>query len=251
MGLKVCSLSSGSKGNSILIYSESTQILVDAGISAKKVLEGLTALKLAPQLDALLITHSHYDHIRYCNEIKEAFSAEVYAHRLTAEDMPSVKVNAFDFHDFYIRDITVSPFKLSHDVFCVGYNFFRCGSKVSVATDTGVIDDETLLRLEGSESAVIEANHDKNLLMSNPHYSLTLKRRILSDRGHLSNDASAEIAAFLVRTGTKNIMLAHLSEENNYPELALDTVGKRLKAERLSAFVTVALQHKMSDIIGE
>lgn len=233
-----------------MICSEDTQILVDAGITVKKVLEGLVALRRSPRIDALLITHSHSDHIRYCKEISEAFGVEVYAHYNTVPALGLKKVKPFDLHDFYIRDITVSPFALSHDVFCVGYNFYCAGSKVSVLTDTGCVDAKTLCELEGSKIAVLEANHDPELLKTNPNYSAPLKHRILSERGHLSNEASAEIAAHLVKTGTDSIILAHLSQENNYPELALDTVKKRLKAENLDCMLYVALQNKMSEEIG-
>lgn len=249
MGLKICSFSSGSKGNCTFICNENTQILVDAGISVKKVLEGLVTLKKPPKIDGVLITHSHSDHIRYVREIKEAFDTEVFAYASTAAEIADAPwIQPFDLRDFYVRDITVSPFKLSHDVFCVGYNLFSNGSKVSIATDTGIITAVTLERLQGSESVVIEANHDKELLLKNPRYSQALKHRILSDKGHLSNDASADVVAHLVRTGTKNIILAHLSEENNYPELALDTVLRRLAKENLSAKLSVALQHKMGEL---
>lgn len=249
MGLKVCSLASGSKGNCIFVGSEETNLLIDAGVSVKKVVEGLDKIGV-DRIDALLVTHEHSDHIRYVREIAEHFSAQVYAHRATAPALCLDCVHAFDLRDFYIRDITVSPIELSHDVFCVGYNLFRSGSKVSVVTDTGIVKKENLQLLEGSETAVIEANHDERLLMQNPKYSAALKQRILSDRGHLSNDAAAALSAFLVRTGTKNIVLAHLSEENNYPELALDTVQKRLAAENLSCKLTVASQRKLGEKIG-
>lgn len=252
MGLTVCSLASGSKGNCIFVGSDDTSLLIDAGISAKKVDEELEKLGLPRKIDALLITHEHFDHIRYIREITEHFSPEVYAHFNTAPALGQcgVSVHSFDLGDFFIRDITVSPIQLSHDVFCVGFNLFRAGSKVSVVTDTGIVTAENLQKLYGSETVVIEANHDKKLLMTNPRYSSVLKRRILSDRGHLSNDTTASIASFLVKTGAKNIVLAHLSEENNYPELALDVVRKTLEKENLHCNLFVAYQNRPSEKIG-
>lgn len=250
MEFTVCTLASGSKGNCTYISDGQTSLLIDAGISPKRVLQGLTEMGVSPKIDALLITHEHIDHIRYVKEIQETFSVDVYAHKNTARALADIiDLKIFDLHDFYIKGITVSPFQLSHDVYCIGYSFIREGKKVSILTDTGVVRNEVYLCLQGCETAVIEANHDEKLLMMNPKYSPALKHRILSDLGHLSNASAAKLAAALVEGGTENIILAHLSEENNYPELALDTVQKFLDEKHLTCRLSVAYQRKIGEKI--
>ncbi|MCH5163524.1 MAG: MBL fold metallo-hydrolase [Clostridiales bacterium] len=253
MGLKICSLASGSRGNCIYIASDTTTLLIDAGISCKRIKEGLKALNTDPMSLNLLITHSHSDHIGHLKMVAKTFSPIIYTHYLTYSEVSSrlpgyLKLKEFD-GDFYVGDITVSPFRVSHDVPCVGYSVICGGKKISVVTDVGRLTVDNMRHLDGSDVVLIESNHDENMLLANPRYAMPLKRRILSDSGHLSNKACAAAAVECVKNGAKQIMLGHLSQENNTPELAYQTTLSEISGAGLSAGLNVALQDKMSEII--
>ena len=154
--------------------------------------------------------------------------------------------------DFYIGDINVTPFKTPHDAVCsVGYRLDVGAASVAVATDIGHISDSWMRVIEGTQLVLLEANHDSNMLIYGD-YPDNLKRRILSDRGHLSNDACAQAAAHLARTGTRVILLSHISENNNTPRLAYDTVANELCAEGIrpgkDIYLGLLEQNHASDI---
>lgn len=253
MALRICSLASGSHGNCIFIGSETTSLLIDAGISCKRIKEGLKALDVDPMSLNVLITHSHSDHIAHLDSVAKNMSPIVYTHFLSYSGISSkipgyLKLKEFD-GDFYIGDITVSPFKLSHDVPCVGYSFICGGKKISVVTDVGQLSQSNLISIDGSDVVLIESNHDENMLLANSRYSYPLKKRILSDRGHLSNKACAAASIECIKSGTKQIILGHLSQENNTVELAYETTHKAIENAHLSAGLCVAYQDRMSNII--
>ena len=231
--MELISLKSGSRGNSALVVSEKTKILIDCGISGKTAEKSLGQLDINPaEIDAIVVTHEHIDHILGVGVMMRRYKTPVFANADTWNAMlPQIGkideslIREFKcYEDFEIGDIGVAPFPIPHDAANpVGYSFLNDGEKVSVATDVGELKKEMFLALRGSDTVLLEANHDVNMLEMGS-YPMPLKRRIRGNLGHLSNDDAGKAAEFLVRLGTENIILGHLSEENNYPRLALETV---------------------------
>ena len=235
--IKFCSLVSSSKGNSALISDGRTNILVDCGISRKKTVDALTRVGVrACDIDAILVTHEHSDHIGGIGVMSRGFDIPVYANELTWEAMresvgaiSEKNVKCFSNSDeFEINGACISPFKTPHDAAdSVGYCIDIGNLKTAVATDMGHLSEEVMKRLEDRDIVLLEANHDVEML-KNGRYPVPLKKRILGDRGHLSNDVSAQIAVRLLKSGTRAILLGHLSEENNLPQIAYDVVRNAL-----------------------
>lgn len=233
MALEFCILASGSKGNSTLVRSDHARILLDAGLTARQLALRLESVgETAEQINAVVITHAHTDHVSGVAEFAKKFNIPVYAPYSVAQGMMRSKViphlRPFDGGDFFIEDMTVSPFGVPHDVPCYGYSFYCAGSKISVLTDLGAIPKNVLSDVSDSDAVVLEANHDEALLNANPRYPQRLKNRILGTHGHLSNIACACGVESLARSGVKQVVLAHLSEQNNDPLLALTTVREKL-----------------------
>ncbi len=252
MALRVCSFASGSAGNCIYVASDTTDILIDAGICLKRIKECLAAVG-AGKNPNVLVTHTHSDHVAHLRRLVSNFSPSVFVHASIFGQVNAMlggydKLVPFD-GDFYVGDITVSPFRLSHDVPCVGFSLINMGKKVSVLTDTGAVTSENLDRIAGSKAVFIEANHDEKMLLANDRYSYMLKRRILSGQGHLSNSACAAAVVRCVRSGASDIVLCHLSRENNSPSQALCTTQAAIDAAGLRARLSVAYQDKMSELI--
>lgn len=259
MAFKVCSIASGSKGNCLYISSGKTKVLIDCGIPLSSICKGLKEADGVDisEIDAVLVTHEHIDHIRslsYAGEI-----VPVYAHNRAFAAIearaPLGRAERIDFFDtpFNVGDIEVVPFRVPHDAsYPVGFSLLSGGVKVSVATDLGCITKGVLSNIEGSDLAVLEANHDERMLRAGK-YPERLKQRILGKSGHLSNMIAGLTAAELLKSGIRNIILGHLSEENNTPELAYASVRSVL--ERSGAEVgkdvtlTVASQRQISDVI--
>lgn len=235
MSLKICSFSSSSSGNCIYVASEKTKILIDSGIPLSRVGKSLRVLSQSCDDLSVLVTHSHSDHISGIAPIVSKYGAKVYAHSLS--DIPTEEFdfgyNTFSDSEFTVGDILVSPFRVSHDVFTLGYSLIHQNKKISVLTDLGKIDLGVISAIKDSDIIFIESNHDEELLRNNPKYPAFLKRRILSDRGHLSNSACAQAITILAENGVKNFILGHLSKENNYPELAFRTVCNILRANNI------------------
>lgn len=235
--MRIVNLSSGSDGNLTYIETPSTKILVDAGLSCREIEKRLSLLNLkGNQIDAILITHEHSDHIKGLNNFAAKFNTKIYAHNDEWEILSS-KLNKitnsqkhfFDSFPFKINDLDISAFKLPHDsVCCVGFTIKNCNKKVSLLTDLGNVDTGILQNAFGSQLVYLEANHDIKLLKNNINYPTTLKQRILSKVGHLSNIASAEAINLLAQNGTRQIVLSHLSTENNDPFLAYTTIKEHL-----------------------
>lgn len=240
MALYFHSFASGSSGNSYLVRSEQTALLVDCGISGKKIKERLACLGLTPSdLAGLLISHEHIDHVRSLKLMARAASAaSLYASpgtfRAVEDKVETERTRAFRCEDgpFRIGDITVYPFRLSHDALePVGYMFEADGRRCAIITDTGIISQEVSDAMAEADLICLEANHEENLLLLSS-YPYTLKQRILSPYGHLSNDDSARCAAaFLHARRNKrkpHLFLAHLSRMNNSPEMAALTFRNTL-----------------------
>ncbi len=233
--MKLCSIASGSSGNCIYVGSQNTNLLVDAGVSAKRIENGLNQIDIMPDtIQGILITHEHSDHISGLGVLARKYHIPIYATYETAKALQQIKslgsVEEELYHyinpdeEFMINDICIEPFSTSHDASNpVCYTMRSQGHKVGIATDLGKYDDYIVSKLTDSELLYIEANHDVNMLMVGK-YPYYLKQRILGDRGHLSNETSATLISKLIHPKLKNIILAHLSKENNYEELAYETV---------------------------
>ena len=254
MGLRFCSFASGSTGNCYLLKTENTNLLVDVGIAGKRVIEGLSSCAVKPeQIDGILVTHEHTDHIKSLRMIaKKAVNGKIYTSEGTAysvnEKLPMLadKIRITDTAaSFKVGDIEVEAFSLSHDAEDpVGFSVHSGGKRVTIITDTGVATKQMLSIAAKSDLLVLEANHEVNILHCSS-YPYELKRRILSDYGHLSNDAAAEfiyeVDKLRKNGGGENksekqkILLAHLSKENNSPMQAMLTIKNRLFEEDMIA----------------
>ena len=231
--MDILSLRSGSRGNASLVSGGNTKLLVDCGVSGKSVTSVLADVDVYPEdISAIAVTHEHIDHIAGIGVMMRRYHIPVWANAATWTAMESQVgkidkslVNIFDNDSsFEIGEIGVKPFSIPHDAADpVGYSFMCGDEKVAVATDIGELKKDLFEAILGSKTVLLEANHDVNMLEIGK-YPPQLKRRIRGKLGHLSNDDAGRAAEFLVRLGTERIILGHLSEENNYPELARQTV---------------------------
>lgn len=233
--MQLCSIASGSSGNCIYVGNQNTHVLIDAGVSAKRIETGLHELNIDPKnLAGILITHEHSDHIAGLGVMLRRYKLPVYG---TVETLNSIlkqktigRIEEEQLHyiepnqRFEIGQLQINPFTISHDA-CnpVCYTFSYEEHKIGMVTDLGVYDEYTVEQLKDCDILYIEANHDVNMLMvgSYPYY---LKQRILGNRGHLSNEMSAKLIGELLNDKLRYIVLGHLSKENNYAELAYETV---------------------------
>lgn len=233
MTLRFCSIASGSSGNCIYVGNDDSGLLVDAGISCKGILESLKNIGVCnSSIKGILVTHEHSDHMKNIGAMSRKLNIPIYANYRTwqALDGNIGKVKAENIRifennkEFSINDINVSPFSISHDAADpVGYTFSFGGRKAGLATDLGYFSQTVKEALKGSNFVMLEANHDIEMLKVGS-YPYFLKRRILGEFGHLSNEASGYAACELVDMGVEQIMLGHLSRENNFPQLAYETV---------------------------
>jgi len=236
---KVCQLFSGSSGNSIFVSYKETKILVDAGVSNKRICTALDEIgESAEELSAIFITHEHIDHTSGLRVLASKHHIPVFADSRVIEKMKSDniindKVEIYPLEsNMELGGCEILPFELSHDsVFCNGYRFnLSNGRSIGVCTDTGYVTEEARKTLCGSDLVFLESNHEITMLQ-NGSYPYYLKKRILSERGHLSNFASSEFAKELASSGTTRLVLAHLSRENNLPEIARQTAVSALLDE--------------------
>lgn len=230
MELRFSPLFSGSSGNATYVGCDDTHILVDAGLSGTKIINEMRCVGIDPAaLNAILVTHEHIDHIKGIGILSRKFDLPVYATEGTWRGMMDKigavaprNIRVFEpERDFFIGSIDVTPFPTPHDANQpVGYTFEVPGVKFAVATDLGSVRDSWIKYIKGANAVILESNFDPGMLEIGP-YPMKLKDRIRGRRGHLSNDDAGEVAAELVENGTRQIILGHLSKENNYPELAL------------------------------
>lgn len=230
--LNFCSLYSGSSGNSLFVQSENTKILVDCGVSCKKIEEALKSIEIdASSIDAILITHEHIDHVKGLSVIASKFNIPVFASNNTFDHMEKAiskidekNLKSFQVDDkFMIGDLEISPFSIPHDaVNPCGFNISINNSKLSIATDIGHMNNSILKNLEGSSFVLLESNYDVNVLKC-CSYPFPLKTRISGPNGHLSNEIASKTLSYLFKNGLKSAMLGHLSKESNFPELAYQT----------------------------
>lgn len=254
--IKFLTLYSSSSGNCTLISDGDTNILIDAGVSCAKITSALLNADVMPEeIDAILVTHEHSDHISGIRVFSKKYNTPIYAN---ASVMGCILNSACDIRPgnahvitvakpFEIRSLTVKAFQTPHDsVSPVGYSVLADGKKYSVCTDTGTVTKAMLANLSGSEAVLIEANHDETML-KNGAYPYHLKKRILSDSGHLSNDKCAWLATQLAIWGTKRIILGHLSEHNNTEEKAYSTVKNMMENNGIKVGADVILKVASKD----
>ncbi|MCC8016451.1 MAG: MBL fold metallo-hydrolase [Clostridiales bacterium] len=225
---KVCQLFSGSSGNSIYIGTNNGGILVDIGVSAKRCEAALRGLGIQPEsIKAVLVTHEHRDHIAGLRVFAARYKTPVFASPATMEEMRFTgivnnTVSSYELNSVLdLGDMFAESFHNSHDAAeCVGYKISIAGGRiVSVCTDTGYVTDEAKNAVSGSDLVFLESNHEVSMLQ-NGGYPYPLKRRILSNQGHLSNEDASQFAKELLQSGTTRFVLSHLSRENNIPEIA-------------------------------
>lgn len=233
--MKLCSIASGSSGNCIYIGSDEHSILVDAGISAKRIEQGLNSFDMtAKDLDGIFVTHEHSDHIKGIGVMARRYHVPIYGTPGTISEIKQMsnlgKIEEDLFHTvaadtvLEMGDLSIEPFTISHDAAePVGYKIENGDKKAAVATDMGVYNQYIVDKLQNLDALLLEANHDINMLQvgSYPYY---LKRRILGERGHLSNESAGRLLCELLHDNMKAIFLGHLSHENNYEKLAFETV---------------------------
>jgi phosphoribosyl 1,2-cyclic phosphodiesterase len=235
--MRLVTLASGSKGNCTLISGGEWNILIDAGISMRRIKQGLALCGLTlDDVDAILITHEHSDHVSALPMLAKHCNIPIYAPRTVAGHLRCAVAGVENSlreipvgEDLAIGGATVRAFHTPHDTDeSVGYRI--SGECVfAIATDMGHVTEEVESGLLGADAVMIEANHDPDMLRENPRYPYPLKERILSPNGHLSNGDCAKLAARLADNGARYIVLGHLSRENNTPALACRTVGEALK----------------------
>jgi phosphoribosyl 1,2-cyclic phosphodiesterase len=257
--MKICTLASSSSGNCTLVSQGSTHILIDAGISLRRITASLRHFGISPdELQGVLITHEHSDHISGIKMLVKYHKMPVLAPLGVADALCGILPEARDsvtwFHagtEFVLGEIAVRSFLTPHDTpESVGYRFDTGQSSLAFVTDIGCVTQTILDAALGTDMAVIEANHDIRMLKCGS-YPAYLKRRILSEHGHLSNDDSGRLATRLAASGTRRIVLAHLSKENNTPRLAWDTVGSALKRQGAVVGGDVELETAPADDMGK
>ncbi len=246
--MEVSVLASGSKGNAIFVELDGTRLLVDAGISASRIKKGLTEQGIDPaDLDGILITHEHRDHVNGLPMLSKWYHLPIFTRRGTMEHMacrdkiPGECFRVFE-EAFPLGRVKVMPFGISHDAADpVGYRL-QGTETCTIATDLGFVTGSVQSALEGADVMILEANHDPELLKRGS-YPWHLKRRILSNRGHLANSDAAWALVRLKRR-PRQVFLAHLSEENNRPELARETVRSILAQQGVEVGLTLTSQYE-------
>lgn len=249
--MRICVLASGSKGNSTLIQTEHSNTLIDVGMSNLYIEKKLIFLGIDPdKIDNIFITHPHIDHVAGLKVFIKKHNPTVYLTKKMYDELS--QTIAFNNYvilegDLYINNLNVKYFKTSHDaVDSVGYIFTNNDKEFVYVTDTGYINSKYFDLLTNKDMYVFESNHDVNLLMNNPNYPYQTKQRILSDKGHLSNKDSSFYLSKFVGNKTKYIVLAHLSEQNNNKDLALNTLQEKIGTD---IDVIIAEQDEMTELV--
>ena len=251
--MKISVLSSGSKGNTTYIETKEAKILIDAGNSSKYITDKLKELNVDPNdIDAILITHVHSDHIKGLQVLTKKIKCSVY---ITKKMYPYLdyltNYKVIEDDTINIKDIEINVIKTSHDTEdSVGYIINNNDKSVVYITDTGYINKKYFDILTNRNIYIFESNHDIEML-NNGKYPFELRQRILSDKGHLSNYDAAKYLSKFIGKDTKKIILAHLSEENNTEELALKTLKDRLIKENITFDnIITAKQNEKTELIN-
>lgn len=225
--MRVCLLASGSKGNSLFVESGDTKLLVDAGLSCRETIARLENLGVSgSDLHGIIVTHEHNDHIRGAGTIARKYKVPVFLSYAAAKEMSAHFRGAelVEFESgcsFTFRDVELDPFPITHDsADPVGFVIQSNEARIGIATDLGIVTRLVRDKLQNCRVLVLESNHDERMLADGP-YPWHLKQRIKSRHGHLSNRESVELLSDLLHAGLEGVFLAHLSEINNHPEIAL------------------------------
>lgn len=230
--MKFCPLFSGSSGNSIFVSTENSRVLVDAGLSGKNIEKALTYIGENPtDIDGIFITHEHIDHVKGVGVLSRRYDIPIYANEPTWNAMiksigqiKEKNIKIMDSKWVTIKDINICNYDIPHDAASpVGYVLCNNKKKACIATDLGVFSEDIKNYLKDADVILLESNHDIEMLKFGP-YPYPLKRRILSNIGHLSNEACGNAISEIIGDNQKTIILGHLSKTNNYPELAYKTV---------------------------
>lgn len=251
--MEFCNLASGSKGNCNVISTKNVSVMIDDGLGIRSLEESARLANISlSKLNAILITHEHCDHVRGIASLCKKYSIPVYCHKESRDYLdpmvsPYIIDNDMD-SPFEIGDLTITPFRLPHDSnYNLGYSITHNKNTLSIATDLGFVSEATLDKLKGSDFVMLESNHDVDMLREGS-YPFILKQRIMSKNGHLSNDDCANAILELAKSGTKRFLLAHLSQDNNTPEMAFDCSAKYLEnnyfTEGEDVYVDIAYQYK-------
>ena len=235
--LKFCSLYSGSSGNCLFVSTNNTKVLIDCGTSCKKICEGLASIDSSIEdIDAILVTHEHSDHVQGLGMVSKKFNIPVYANLETWNAMEKQKekiseknIKLFENDkDFLLNDLTIHPFTTPHDAAnpC-GFSIHNGKKRLSIATDWGFMDNRIFEQLQNSSFVLLESNYEPELLDASK-YPYHLKQRIKGPNGHLSNETAGKTISELMKKDLKEVILGHLSKENNFPELAYKTVAEQL-----------------------
>ena len=256
---KFCNFYSGSSGNCSFVETDNTKLLIDCGVSSKKIEEALNSIDVdLSDINGILISHEHSDHIQALGTICKTHNIPIYATPATftniKKNIPdNLKINFKNDEKFEIGDIKIFPFKIPHDAAdpC-GFSFFNSNKKLTIATDIGHIDNKIMHNLDESDFLLLESNYEPNMLRCS-RYPYSLKMRILGPNGHLSNDDAGIAISELSKSGVHNIMLGHLSKHNNFPELAYQTVMDNIISNNIDIDklkLSIADRNKPNDIIN-
>ncbi len=252
--ISICCLSSGSKGNATWVSDGENHLLIDAGLSGKVIAQRMETRELSPEgLTALLVTHEHIDHVKGIGVMARRYNLPVYINEATLNActhiigaVPDIRLFSCG-HPFHIGRMRVHPFAISHDAADpVGFTIRNDTAKIGVVTDLGIAPHMIRERLKDAGVIMIESNHDPDLLMTGP-YPWPLKQRVKSRLGHLSNPDAADFLASLMHRDVKHVILAHLSEENNRPDLAAECGQAGIGSH--NAKLTVAAQEAAGPIL--
>ena len=260
MDMYFCPLYSGSSGNALFCQSGETRLLIDAGKSGRTIEDALASIGTdIRSISGVLITHEHSDHISGAGVLARQYHLPLYATRETWWAMkdkigkipPDTRREIEAGKDFWLGDIGVVPFSIPHDAADpVGFRLYGGELSISTATDLGFFSEDVYTNIAGSTLVLLESNHDPDMLRANPKYNAALKARILGDHGHLSNEACSQALLRLINAGTGNVILGHLSGENNTPILARRVSTQALEREGIRPDEDVRLQVALRDEVG-
>lgn len=249
--INFCTLFSGSSGNCTFITDQKTKILIDAGKSGILIEASLKKIGCnIRDIDAILVTHEHIDHIKGIGVLSRKYDIPVYANKKTWEAMSSIvgeindtNVKVFKTNEmFEIGDMAIKPFDIPHDAAePVGFSFYIGTKKITTATDIGHVNDNLFGNLKNSDILLIESNHDIEMVKA-CRYPYYLKQRILGDRGHLSNEATGKLLCNLANYKLSKVLLGHLSKENNFPELCYKAVSNILESSNIKIGKDIKLE---------
>ena len=255
--MRFCSLASSSKGNCSVVYSDQEILLIDMGITLKDLEEKFNRLKLNMEnIIGVLVSHEHGDHTKGILSLVRKYGVPVYTHYnacdgvINKTKISSLCVTRFSDDTFSVGNFKVTPFRVSHDVCCVGFNIEEDCNKISIVTDLGYTTNEIVERLYGSRLVVIESNHDEDMVVASTKYPPVLKRRILGDKGHLSNINCAKVVAKLAQNNVRQVLFAHLSEETNTPALCYSTICDYLESVGITPDVNIKLDIAKPNGVG-